>query len=165
VVFDFRSLFARIASLTQPATPLDAALRAMRLGRYDDALDRLNALLGSGELSNDERLFAENKRGVALVSLDRREEARAVFDNLLAADPGYAPALVNLGNMDLENGEVEAAVARYESAVRFDDFYAMAHFNLGVAYKRLGRTSDAVREFKRAQSLEGRARQKPSKRS
>lgn len=164
-MFDFRDLFARIASFGRPASALELALRSMRLGQYDDALAKFNALLGSGTLTDEERLFIENKRGVALVNLARREEAQIVFESILQAEPGYAPALVNLGNMDLEAGNLEQAVAKYESAVRFDDFYAMAHFNLGVAYKRLGRTGDAVREFKRAQSLEGRARQKPSKRS
>lgn len=163
-MFNFRALFARIASIGRPLTPLDEALRAMRLQRYADALERFDRLLAAGAFEPDERFFIENKRGVALINLGRRDEGRAVFESLLERDPSYAPALVNLGNMDLESGDLNEAVAKYESAVRYDDFNAMAHFNLGVAYKKLGRTAEAVRELRRAQSLEGRAGPKQSKR-
>jgi tetratricopeptide (TPR) repeat protein len=163
-VFNFRGLFARIASIGRPLTPLDEALRAMRLRHYGDALARFDALLAADEFDNDERFFIENKRGVALINLGRRDEARAAFESLLQRDPSYAPALVNLGNMDLESGNLNEAVAKYESAVRHDDFNAMAHFNLGVAYKKLGRRADSVRELRRAQSLEGRAAPKQSRR-
>jgi len=87
------------------------------------------------------------------VSLQRREDARQAFEDVLAARPRYAPALVNLGNLHLEAGETDAAIARYQAAVAADDRYGPAHHNLAVAYKRLGRTADSVRELRRAHKL------------
>lgn len=135
-------------------TPYQRAVRAIALGRYDEAIAGLDALLAHAA-TPAECATLWNKRGVALVNAGRRDEARASFASALAAVPNYAPALVNEGNMAFEGGDLAAAVALYESAVRSDDSYPVAHLNLGVAYKRLGRRGDAVREFRRANRLEG----------
>ena len=44
--------------------------------------------------------------------------------------------MVNVGNLLLEAGEVDAAVARYRRRSSLDPDYPEAHHNLGVAYKR-----------------------------
>jgi Flp pilus assembly protein TadD len=53
---------------------------------------------------------------------------------------------------------------RYEAAIAADDDYAVAHFNLGIAYKRAGRIDEGVRAMRKAQRLEGRMTGKQSKR-
>jgi tetratricopeptide (TPR) repeat protein len=60
------------------------------------------------------------------------------------------PAIVNVGNLLLEDGVIDDAIEHYQAALRIDDTYAPAHLNLGIAYRRLGRRADAVREFRRA---------------
>lgn len=150
--------FRRFLALFRPAlyTPFELALRDMARHRYDEALARLDDLLADQQLPSAERAAIANKRGVALVELQRRAEARAAFEQALEIVPKFAPALVNIGNLHLEAGETEEAIRFYESAVLSDEEYALAHHNLGVAYKRLGRTGDAVRELRRAHRLEGR---------
>jgi tetratricopeptide (TPR) repeat protein len=153
-VFHFR----RFLALFRPQlyTPLELAMRDLAQGRCEDALVRLDALLRDPSVSATDRAAAANKRGVALVQLERRQEARAAFDDALAIVPEYAPALVNIGSLHFESGETENAIAYYRRAIVADEQYALAHHNLGVAYKRLGRTGDAVRELRRAHRLEGR---------
>jgi tetratricopeptide (TPR) repeat protein len=153
-VFNFRKFLA----LFRPNlyTPFELALRDMAHRRYGEALARLDALLADADLPAPERAAIANKRGVALVELRRIAEARAAFLQALEIAPKFAPALVNIGNLHLEAGEIEEAVRCYDSAILSDDDYALAHHNLGVAYKRLGRMGDAVREFRRAHRLEGR---------
>lgn len=75
------------------------------------------------------------------------------FAMALELSPAFAPALVNVGNLLLEDGDLKGAVARYEAALRSDDGYHVAHLNLGVAYKKLGRHAEAVREFRRADTV------------
>lgn len=135
--------------------PFERALRDIAHGRYEDALAVLEDLART-DLPRDQRAAVANKRGVALVQLHRRDDAREAFEEALSILPAYAPALVNLGNLRLEAGELDQSVGYYERALRADDEYAPAHHNLSVAYKRLGRTSDAVRELRRAYKLEGR---------
>ena len=133
--------------------PYDLALRDLASGEYAQALRRLDDLLEDETLLPKDRAARLNKRGVALVSLHRRDEALIAFEDALAAVPRYAPALVNIGNLHLESGELEPAVARYQAAIAADDRYGPAHHNLAVAYKRMGRTADSVRELRRAAKL------------
>ena len=150
--------FRRFLALFRPElyTPFELAERDIAQGRYEDALIRLQSLAASDGLAAVERASIANKRGVALVNLERRVHAQQAFEEALAHARAFAPALVNLGNLELESGHVGAAVRWYERAVLCDDQYAPAHHNLSVAYKRLGRTSEAVRELRRAYKLEGR---------
>lgn len=153
-MFNLRGFLA----LFQPKlyTPFELALRDLAQHRYEDALARFDAILADPQIPPSERAAAENKRGVAFVELKRRDQARGAFEQALEAVPGFAPSLVNIGNLHLEAGEIDEAIRYYESAVKSDEEYALAHHNLGVAYKRLGRTADSVRELRRANRLEGR---------
>lgn len=130
-------------------SPFERAVRLIETGNYAQADAVLSGLLASGA-APAERASILNKRGVARIHQDRREDALGDFAAALELRPGFAPALVNVGNLLLEDGDVEAAVVQYEAALRSDQGYRIAHLNLGVAYKRLGRHADAVREFRRA---------------
>lgn len=152
-------LFARFAS--RRLSPGDAALRAIRQGAYAEAQDQITAILADAALATADRAFWHNKRGVARVGAGRTDAAREDFQAALAYAGRHAPALTNLGNLLLESGDAAGAIARYEEAIRADDDYAVAHLNLGVAYKRIGRLDDGVRALRRAQRLEGRILGKP----
>ena len=106
--------------------------------------------------SNDEYARIYNKRGVAHVRLGQREDALRDFSEALAVVPRFAPALANIGNLLLEDGAFEDAISHYESAIRADESYAIAHLNLSVAYRKTGRRAAAVRELRLAHRLEGR---------
>lgn len=159
-VFDF----GRLQALFRPPTPWQRMLRLLAHGRYAEALEGLNAIAATEPRSGDRRAELENKRGVALAGLRRTDDARAAFEEALRAVDGYPPALVNLGNVHLERGEIDEAIALYERALRSDEEYPPAHHNLGVAYRRMGRLGDSVRELRKAVRLEGRIRRKQSKR-
>ena len=133
------------------------ALRALESGEFAKAETEISALLAQDRLSPENRAFLVNKRGVARVGLELRELARGDFEEALRIKTTHAPALVNLGNLLLEEGNLDGAIARYRSAIAADPEYHVAHLNLGVAYKRTGRRAEAVRELRLAQRLEQRA--------
>lgn len=54
--------------------------------------------------------------GVELARAGRMEEARAVFERVLAADPGNADAYNNLGVLHMQTGDGDTAVAMFEQA-------------------------------------------------
>lgn len=137
--------------------PFACALEALRRREFASAETAFSQFLAGEHLSLGERAFLLNKRGVARIGLERRELAQADFEAALEIKPAYAPALANLGNLLLEEGKVDAAIARYESAIRADREYAIAYLNLSVAYKRTGRIAEAVRALRQAQRLEQRA--------
>ena len=153
-MFNLRKLtaFLRPAS---PAAPYDRAVRLLEIGAFAEAERELNALL-EAQCSDRERAMGLNKRGVARVQQGRRAEAFGDFSAALDSRPNFAPAIVNLGNLLLEDGQLDEAILQYERALRCDSLYAVAHMNLSAAYKRAGRHADAVREFRLASRVEGR---------
>jgi lipoprotein NlpI len=138
------------------------ALAALRRRDFSAAEAELSELLARDSLAAPECAFLLNKRGVARIGLELREPAREDFTAALEAVASYSPALTNLGNLLLEDGRLDAAIARYEGAIAADPEYAIAHLNLSVAYKRAGRLAEAVRALRRSQQLEARAGAKSS---
>ena len=136
--------------------PFACALRALKRGEYARAETELISLLAEHELTPNDRAFLLNKRGVARIGLQRHEDARADFEAALELNPSFAPAIANLGNLLLEAADLDGAIAAYERAIACDAEYAVAYFNLGVAYKRRGRVAEGVRALRQAQRLEGR---------
>jgi predicted Zn-dependent protease len=156
-LFDVKGLLAAFAPRRLPQNAFERAVVALERGEFEEALRALDSASGEapGTVS---RAAIENKRGVALVGLARRDEALAAFCAALEADEQHAPALVNLGNLLLEDGHPEDAVDYYEAALRADPHYALAYQNLGVACKRLGRRAESVRNLRVAARLESRRR-------
>jgi tetratricopeptide (TPR) repeat protein len=155
------SFFARLlgrasgAGAGAAATPLAAGVAALERGLLDDALTHFGIALAAAA-GPAERALVQNKRGLAFLRRGDRASAIAAFVDALGDDGRCAPVIVNVGNLLLEDGVLDDAVAHYEAALRFDTAYAPAQLNLGIAYKRLGRHADAVRAFRRAAQLESR---------
>lgn len=138
-----------------PAGPLQRGTRALRWG----ALDEAEACFGEAlRTAADDRGRALALNKLALVALARgdRPAAQAQLDAALSTFAGCVPAIVNAGNLLLEEGDLAGAIARFEAAIALDPDYPEAHHNLGVAFRRAGRRSDAVRELRRATGLERR---------
>jgi tetratricopeptide (TPR) repeat protein len=143
----------RFAWFKRDESPRSLALRAIQYGNFEQAEVLLTALIVETQkaLPAQEGAFLYNKRGIARVQRGLRDQAREDFEAALTLMKNYAPALTNLGNLSFEDERLDEAIDRYEAALRADDDYATAHFNLSAAYKRAGRHADAVREFRRSQ--------------
>jgi tetratricopeptide (TPR) repeat protein len=153
-MFDVRRLFAALRPATAE-TSYERGTALSRAGRHARALAEFqSAAASTDDLSA--RAAAHNKCGVALVALGRRSEALDSFCAALEADEGCIAALLNLGNLLLEDGHPLDAVDYYEGAIRLDAGSALAHRNLSAALRRLGRRSAAVRALKTAVRLEAR---------
>ncbi len=149
-MFDVRSIFAAFRRRPHAVTPFERGVVELDAGRHEEALRHLAAA--------EPGPAADNKRGVALVSLGRRADALTAFCAALAADERYAPALVNLGNLLLEEGATLDAIDYYRAAITYDGTYPLAHRNLGLALKRAGRRAEGVRALRAAARLESRRR-------
>jgi tetratricopeptide (TPR) repeat protein len=142
-------------ALRPPRDPYGKAVQVLERGDPAAAAAAFTALLNAAE-TDEESARIHNKRGVAYVRLGRREDALRDFGEALRLAPRFAPALANVGNLLLEDGALEDAIAHYEAAIRADEGYAIAHLNLAVAYRKAGRRAASVRELRRAHRLEGR---------
>jgi len=92
-------------------------------------------------------------------------QARALFEQAIALDPGYAPAYIGLGRVELNGvlqgwtADPQAALQRAESlghkAIDIDQASAGAHSLLGAIYVRYGDYDRALDEMHRAIELNG----------
>jgi Tfp pilus assembly protein PilF len=149
------SFFARLFGNAPPPGPVERGTRALRAGDLDAAERWFDEALAAAG-ADRERALAHNKRALVALARGDRPGAQTALDEALRIHPACVPAMVNAGNMLLEAGDVAGAIARFEAAIVLDPDYPEAHHNLGVAFRRAGRRSDAVRELRRATGLERR---------
>ena len=109
-------------------------------------------------VTNEAAAAAEARSAFAegLAALDKAEFARAEARFRVAAtlvpDWGLAHLQLGIALFNLDPQDPRAA-ASLEHAVALDAGNARAHLQLGLAYDRLGRANDAVREVRAAISL------------
>jgi tetratricopeptide (TPR) repeat protein len=156
------SFFARLFGLARVAPgPLERGARALRGGHLEEAERCFDEALAGAQNDRD-RALAHNKRALVALARGDRDRAQATLDEALRIHPACVPAMVNAGNLLLEAGDLDGAIAHFEAAIVLDPDYPEAHHNLGVAFRRAGRRSDAVRELRRATGLERRRKKAPS---
>jgi tetratricopeptide (TPR) repeat protein len=68
----------------------------------------------------------------------------------LQNNPDYAEAHVNLGNILLQKGRMDEAIAHYQHALQIDPDCAPAHVNLGGILLQRGKVDEAIVHFKKA---------------
>jgi Flp pilus assembly protein TadD len=122
---------------------------------YDEAVDRFREGDGEGALRVLRELVkrqphssqAHQELAYVLYQGRRLPEAIAVLENALRGGVQDASLLGLLGAYLLEAGDSARVVELLEDVVRRDPAYAEAHNYLGIAYTRLRRFEDAVREY------------------
>jgi tetratricopeptide (TPR) repeat protein len=62
----------------------------------------------------------------------------------IEADPRYALAHFDLGNVLDETGRVQEAIQTYKTALQLAPTYADAHYNLALAYEKLKQPRKAL---------------------
>ena len=76
------------------------------------------------------------------------KDTRTLFEHTLAISNGFAMAHQKLGEVMLQEGEVQHAIEHLEEALRLQPGYADAHINLGSALGALGRYDEAIAHFR-----------------
>ncbi len=124
-----------------------AGLLETARGRHQDALPFFEraAALAPDDLAGRLRL-AE-----ARLETGDLERSEPLFMELALDSRTHAPAEYGLGRVAVGRGDYSGAVVHFERAIAaFPDFGA-AHYALTLAYRRLGRTSDAANALERQQ--------------
>ncbi len=99
-------------------------------------------LIGRGALAASTALVAAcvlyaGTLGAATWSRTRVwRSSRTLWEDTLAKHPSSRMALVNLGAVYLEDGDIEAARTLYENVLRIDPHYVLAHYQLGRIFEK-----------------------------
>ncbi len=72
-----------------------------------------------------------------------RAAALLEYENALALEADWPSGQVNLGNLRLQQGRVDEAIAAYERAIALDKGFPGAYVNLADALRQLGREPEA----------------------
>lgn len=127
--------------------------------------DMVPAPPGFPEASPVPRPTAEAKGGVRLAALARKlrfnlgnmykraqrlELARATLQRVVASDPGYASAIINLSGVISELGDYRGAIRLLRRASRLVPERAGVWHNLGLNYERGRNLTAALPAFRRA---------------
>ncbi len=121
-------------------------LRSVRLeeeGRVEDAIASYESILA---LRPEHPPTLIN---LGTMHYNRRQFAHAeqLYRLATEADPRYALAFFDLGNVLDEMGRLQEATAAYLRAVTLVPYYADAHYNLALAYERQGQRRRALHHW------------------
>jgi Tfp pilus assembly protein PilF len=91
--------------------------------------------------------------GLVARSENQPEAGIAAFKRVLAADPRDVGALVNLGQLLMQNRQYAEAAALFRTAVEAEPYHVTATYNLAVALTRSGSTEEGQKLTQRFQTL------------
>jgi tetratricopeptide (TPR) repeat protein len=89
----------------------------------------------------------------------RREQIVSALQRALKFSPNHADSHVLLGQTYLSGNELDLAVAELEQAVKLDAENATALYQLGIAYRKKGRLSEAGKVMRQFEALKARQRE------
>ncbi|MGH8173847.1 MAG: tetratricopeptide repeat protein, partial [Rhodanobacteraceae bacterium] len=128
------------------------------LGEYDDAIARIDGLLKTSPTDHPLRLLLAR----AQAEVGKFDQAQATLEALAREDARNVDAWFLLGKFSIMQGDAKRAVDDYlvravVLANRLDDRRMQADVTnaMGIAYRHVGRTSLAAKEFQTASELRG----------
>ncbi|HTH41723.1 MAG TPA: tetratricopeptide repeat protein [Terracidiphilus sp.] len=91
----------------------------------------------------------------AVQAEESSEKHRAIglYHEILAIDPDYAPASINLGTLHFHLRQYTQAEEYYRRATVADPAYVLAYFDLGNVLDELGRMDEAITAYLQAVTL------------
>jgi putative PEP-CTERM system TPR-repeat lipoprotein len=140
----------RAASIDTKDTEAGTLLVMMHLRNkdYDKALVAVNAM----ERQQDKNPLVANLKGGVYLARQDVASARVSFQQALALDAGYMPALDNLAKLDLADKKPEQAKQRYEAALAKDKKNAGLMTALAQLAAAQGNNAETIRWLERAAS-------------
>jgi len=88
--------------------------------------------------------------GLALIELDRIDEADRSYRRYIDTHPRNEQAYYLLGNALFSKNYVRRAIEQYERAISINPGYAEAYFNLGFAYLKRNQRANASMAFEKS---------------
>ena len=85
-----------------------------------------------------------------------KQGAIDIYEEIVAADPQFAAAAINLGTLYFHQRRFDRAEALYRQATEADSGYVLAYFDLGNVLDEMGRLDESIAAYQKAISLSPR---------
>ncbi|HET6930438.1 MAG TPA: tetratricopeptide repeat protein [Candidatus Acidoferrum sp.] len=128
---------------------IDKGMEALRKSEFETARVHFAKGLAMAPGNPDLSYFL----GTAELGLNHPDIARQNFEHALAIDPTHERSLLALGELQLRNGEISAAIATLEKAFLRNGASWRTQLLLASAYAKAGRLPDAEAHAQRAAEL------------
>ncbi|WP_263351125.1 tetratricopeptide repeat protein [Acidicapsa acidisoli] len=117
-------------------------------GRRSVTVSMLPAARISGSRDPElQRLFLD---AVQQEERGRKQAAQEIYGRILAIDPVYTAALINLGTLHYHQKHYDRAEELYRRATESDTSYVLAFFDLGNVLDELERPDESILAYRRA---------------
>ncbi|MFP2929789.1 adventurous gliding motility TPR repeat lipoprotein GltE, partial [Pyxidicoccus sp. 3LG] len=145
--------FSRAALMRDPmsTTALKVMIRSY-LDRKQLAMAKLVAIRGVKLDAADPELH--HAVGLILLREGDKDEARLAFKKALEVRDDYVPSHVALAQLSLDSEDYPGAEEHLRRILQADGKNAVAHLNLGIAYKGQGQFDKAMQEYDEAEKLD-----------
>lgn len=119
--------------------------KAFQMGEYERAM----AYLDSAETFAPGAPVVSFNRGRIFTALNQVDAAQQAFEEAIDRDPYYPEVRLRLGNIELQEGDLEEALAYYREEAAIQPG-AQLFVNMGEAYYKLGKADSAQIAYGRA---------------
>lgn len=138
----------------EPHFVLSRIYEATGQGRLARAhLDKAELLSPGAAEAMRNKVVEACRQGEAFMSRRKFVRAESLFDGALTMDPYSVPALIDMGGVMVEKGEMDKALRYFVRAAALAPQDPTPHFNLSMAYSAMGREAEAQAEQARYKEL------------
>ncbi|MEG4348354.1 tetratricopeptide repeat protein [Microcoleus sp. LAD1_D3] len=85
-----------------------------------------------------------------LMETGDREEAIALYEQIISLDPNCVQARINFGFLKQEKGELDAAIPHYREALALDPNIPQTAYNLAKIFEEQGQVEEAIAHYEQA---------------
>ncbi|MEG4248175.1 tetratricopeptide repeat protein [Microcoleus sp. Pol10D4] len=85
-----------------------------------------------------------------LMETGDREEAIALYEQIISLDPNCVQARINFGFLKQEKGELDAAMSHYREALAIDPNIPQTAYNLAKIFEEQGKVEEAIAHYEQA---------------
>ena len=85
-----------------------------------------------------------------LMETGDRENAIALYKQIISIDPNCVQARINFGFLKQENGELDAAIPHYQQALALDPSVPQTAYNLAKIFEEQGKVEEAIAYYEKA---------------
>lgn len=150
-----RTATAQELSALELSQQLDLVQTLIDRGQPEEAIDVLSSLAKLRKKRDQETPRETMLRGTARIMLGELKAGSALLEQALADDPTLREGWLNLGGLEIAEGNYEAALADFRKAYDLAPNRPESHLNLGAVLVLLDRRVEAQEHLDKFLELEG----------
>ncbi len=141
---DWRWLLDRVDN---PWYPTARLFRQTQPGGWEELFEEVKAALNLLVATNIE---VQLQQAESLMEIGDKEEAIALYEQIISASPNCVQARINLGFLQQEKGELDAAIPHYIEALNIDPNIPQTAYNLAKIFEEKGQSKKAMEHYQQA---------------